>query len=362
MPKKYRLLLLPVMFLMIGCNYDKQPNQSRTEQESSNFLSDNKLQYHGYFYKNDVLENSEELKEIRKFANMLVFSTIKLDSITPQMVRNYIDGDLNAIGDKGLKDIGRRIDLLESMDYITVGEFPIGLIVQYGTFEGYKKFLRDLKERVPQFAKLDYLYFWDEPDINFIPGPDVLEKYIEEYKLVFPGTKITTCYAIPAEGFADAIPPKNVDLLMIDPYFFTDETGENTPANFEKYYRERLALILDWINKWDMPYLMVGDAFGSITDEGKRFPSYEVSMWYYILAMTQESCNGLLWFQYGYLETPEMITGVSINDEDSTLISLHKNIGDRIFGAPSVLGLPMEKKEPHVHEIIKQALELNSVK
>ncbi|MEN8193518.1 MAG: hypothetical protein ABFS12_11925 [Bacteroidota bacterium] len=63
--------------------------------------------------------------------------------------------------------------------------------------------------------------------------------------------------------------------------------------------------------------------------------------------------------QYGYLETHENITGVLIYDKDTTLISLHKETGEQIFGVPSQLGLSMQKVKSVIPEIIKEALQLN---
>jgi hypothetical protein len=353
-------LLILILVFNLACDNSVEQSKIKKERTKQEIFSteSGKLKYHGYFYKNEVLDNKEELKAIREFANTIVFSTFDLKTVTPQTIKALIDGNIDVLGEKFFIDMSKRIDLLESMDYVTIGELPFYPAIRLDKFETYKKILQQLKKRVPQIGKLDYYYFWDEPDINFIPSPEIMEKYIEEFKRVFPKVKVTTCYAIPSPDFYDAVPPKNIDLLMIDPYFFSDETGENTPLNFEKYYQSRLLLTLNWIRQWDKPFFMVGDSFGTIKKEGKRFPTYDVSMWYYILATTQENCTGLLWFQYGYIPTSENITGVSIDDKDSTLINFHKEIGEAIFKTPSQLGLPMRKVEPPVYDVIKEALKL----
>ncbi len=250
----------------------------------------------------------------------------------------------------------KRIERLESMDYVTVAEAPFWPLIRFDKFESYKKTLKFLKKRVPQINNLDYFYFWDEPDINYIPDPKIMEKYIAEFKKVFPKVKVTTCYAIAKERFLDVVPPKNYDLLMIDPYFLSNKTRAHTAKDFEIFYRERLALALAWINKWDKPFLMVGDAFGSITGEGKLLPTPEISLWYYIISLTQPKCVGLLWFQYGYLKTEEKITGVTIEEKQQDLIKVHREIGERIFGKPSPIGVPFEIRKPGTPEIVREVL------
>ena len=108
---------------------------------------------------------------------------------------------------------------------------------------------------------------------------------------------------------------------------------------------------------------MVGDAFGSITGEGKLFPTPEVSLWYYIISLTQPKCKGLLWFQYGYLKTAENITGVSIDGPPQEVMDVHRDIGNTIFGKPSPLGLPIViSKDPPVPEIVNEAMKSNTGK
>jgi len=325
---------------------------------SEKYLVANRLKYHGYFYKNDNLNNIKELKEIRKFANMLVFSLVRYETVTPETVRDIMDGNVEKLDPKIFDEMAKRIELLESMDYVTVAEAPFWPLIRFDKFENYKKTLRFLKKRVPQMAKLDYFYFWDEPDINYIPGPKVMEKYIAEFKKVFPKVKVTTCYAIAKERFLDVVPPRNYDLLMIDPYFLSNESREHSAKDFEKFYRSRLALGLAWANKWNKPFLMVGDAFGSITKEGKLFPTPEISLWYYMIALTQPKCVGLIWFQYGYLKTQEGITGVELNGKFKDVMKVHREIGETIFAKPSPIGVPFEISEPQTPEIVKKALDV----
>ena len=334
------------------------PTICKGDNMSKNYLDVNRLKYHGYFYKNDVLKNKKELKEIRKFANMLVFSLAQYDTITTNMVTDIMNGDMDKLDPKIFDGMTKRIEILEAMDYTTVAEAPFWPLIRFDKFENYKKTLKFLKKRVPQMAKLDYFYFWDEPDINYIPGPKVMEKYIAEFKKVFPKVKVTTCYAIAKERFLDVVPPRNYDLLMIDPYFLSNKTRAHTAADFEIFYRERLALALAWVNEQDKPFLMVGDAFGSITKEGKLFPTPDISLWYYMIALTQPKCVGLLWFQYGYLKTQEKISGVTIDASpkegkshfpvrtNKELMKVHREIGGKIFGKPSPIGVPFEIGEP----------------
>lgn len=342
------LLISAVLAVFFSC--DNKVNTGKDtvnkEVEEEKYIQSSKLQYHGYFFKDEVLDKEEDLKELRKFTNMMVFSLAKIEPISPELIRTVANGDLDKLDPEIFDDMSKRISLLESMDYVTIGEFFLTPLILADRFEEFQKALQFLKKRVPEMDKLDYWYFWDEPDLNFIPSPEVMDKYIVEFKRVFPNTKVTTCYAIPDKAFLQTKIPEHIDLLMIDPYYFTDSTGEHSASNFEKYFRSRLALSLEWVSKWDKPWLMVGDSFGSITEEGKKMPSVDVSNWYYITALSQQNCKGLLWFQYGYIETIEKITGVTIDGANGTkeLMDLHKEIGGLIFGEPSQLGLGMERK------------------
>ncbi|MEN8202819.1 MAG: hypothetical protein ABFS28_09510 [Bacteroidota bacterium] len=316
-----------------------------------------RFKYHGYFFKNEAMADTAELQGIREFANMLVFSMVRIDSITPEMIELIMEGKMHKLDQALFNEMGRRIDLLESMDYITVAEAPFYPLIRFDRFEEYKKTLKILKKRVPQMDQLDYLYFWDEPDLNHKPGPEVMEKYITEFKKVFPSVKVTTCYAIINEESLNVVPPSNYDLLMIDPYMLMNEAREHAPADFERWYRSRLALGLEWVNKWNKPFLMVGDAFGSLSGKGgKQFPTRDVSLWYYITAMTQARCTGLLWFQYGFVQTNENIAGITLDGPPQDVLLLHREIGHTIFGSPSLLGFPMDiPEEPVIPEIIKEA-------
>jgi len=323
---------------------------------SEKYLNGNRLKYYGYFYKNDVLKNKKELKEIRKFANTLVFSLIQFDTVTPEMVNQIMEGNLEKFDSKIFDDMAKRINMLESMDYVTIGEMSFYPLIRFDKFEAFKKALRFLKKRVPQMSDLDYIYFWDEPDLNYIPGPEIVEKYIVEFKKVFPKVKVTACYAIAKERFLKTVPSKSYDLLMIDPYFLNNESRKHSAKDFEKFYRARLALGLAWANKWDKPFLMVGDSFGSTTKEGKLFPTPDISLWYYIIALTQPKCVGLIWFQYGYLKTAENITGVELSGKFKDVMKAHREIGETIFGNPTPLGVPFKIGEPAIPDVVKKAL------
>jgi len=120
-----------------------------------------------------------------------------------------------------------------------------------------------------------------------------------------------------------------------------------------------MALSLELVNKWDKPFIMVGDSFGSTTKDGKPFPTPEISLWYYIVALTQPKCVGLIWFQYGYLKTTENITGVELNGKFNGVLKVHREIGETIFGNPTPLGVPFKIGEPAIPDVVKKALIVN---
>ncbi len=124
-------------------------------QGSAQSLTDtSRFKYHGYFYKNENLEY-KELKEIREFANMLVFSMMRFDSLTTEMIRNIADGNIDKFAPSVFDEMNRRIELLESLDYVTVAEAPFYPLIRFDKFDNYKRTLRTLKERVPWIDSLD---------------------------------------------------------------------------------------------------------------------------------------------------------------------------------------------------------------
>lgn len=86
------------------------------------------------------------------------------------------------------------------------------------------------------------------------------------------------------------------------------------------------------------------------------FATADTSLWYYMIAMTQPKCEGLLWFQYGYLETAEKITGVTLEGEPKDVMKMRREVGETIFGTPSPVGVPWEVREPPLPEIVEKAL------
>jgi len=58
-----------------------------------------------------------------------------------------------------------------------------------------------------------------------------------------------------------------------------------------------------------------------------------------------------------YLKTQEKITGVELNGKFNGVMKVHREIGGKIFGKPSPIGVPFEIGEPGTPEIVKKALE-----
>jgi hypothetical protein len=351
----------PIPFLLVLAMLSFGVNTSHAQEPKENsmwnaYLDTERLAHHGYFFRSDVLDHEDELRRMRAFTDTMVFFLLAHDDLTTETVQGLLAGKIESYGPAEFDKARRRITLLESMDYVTMGEAPFWPFIKFDLFDEYVLALTFLAENVPEIGNLDYVYFWDEPDINPGPGVEALEKYIDAFKETFPTVKVTTCYAIAKEKFLDVVPPRNLDLLMIDPYQLA-EPRANTPTDFEAFYRTRLALCLSWVNQWDKPFLLVGDSFGSITGSGKQFPSTEASLWYYQIALLQPRCTGLLWFQYGEIDTAENITGVTLDGPPADLMALHREIGERILGESSRLGVPFDVGPPPLPEIVQKAMD-----
>lgn len=360
-----RLYVLLVAVLNLSGTVVAPPEVQATQEPVFPYslpqLVDQQLVHHGYFYKQDLLSQPNDLEFLREFCDTLVYSLFDLEDLTSEVIRNLVAGEFCNLPEDLLLGARERIQMASEAGFVMIGELPLYGAIRFGTETAYRNGLKQLQECLPEIRLLDYVYFWDEPDINDPPDTDTLTRYIAAFKEAFPSVKVTCCYAIGQERFLDVVPPENVDLLMIDPYF-PPSGYEHTAADFETFFRRRLALALDWVNRWRKPYFLVGDSIASIDPGGRSLPAPEAARWYYQIALTQPSCQGLLWFQYGYLKTPEAIKGVKVGEDASEpLLEEHRRIGKLILGDPSPLGLPGTIAAPPLPDFVHEALEAGTL-
>jgi hypothetical protein len=249
--------------------------------------------------------------------------------------------DMNDVNDAFFANASKRLRFLDSLGFTIISEYPSAYLMVSSDRISFTKKLKYFKSRVPEMEMIDYFYIADEPDINPIPSVEMLELAIDIMKEVFPDAKSTICYAIPEPRMLNTRIPKNLDLLMIDPYFLTGYTGNTTVSDFEIFFRSRLAPTLSWVNRWHKPFLIIGDSFWGIKPDGKIRPTAETSIWFYQTALLQPNCIGIGWFLYGSLHTNEGLRGVSFSDPNSAeLLKLHQQIGQKILhDKPSPLGV-----------------------
>ncbi len=65
-----------------------------THLDAGSLTDSTRFQYHGYFFKNEAMSDIAELKEIREFDNMLVFSMVRFNNITTEMIGHIMDGQM----------------------------------------------------------------------------------------------------------------------------------------------------------------------------------------------------------------------------------------------------------------------------
>ena len=320
-------------------------NRSQTDVPvwSPSYTRPKRLEYNGYVVLDDVLEHQDEVRSMREFANMIAFVTTErsLRCKYPEAEEDERERVMEAY----LKAEGERIRFLDSLGFAIGWPLPLSNLVEGMNLDEFRRQLRVIEKHLPELHLVDLVYILDEPNFRDVPV-ETLEAFIDAFKEVFPGVKTWFCYAIVHPQFLDAVPPRNADWLGIDPYMFAGNYA-NTAADFEAFYRESLACALEWVNRWEKPFLLAGDCFYSRDPNGKRPSRPETALWYYQLAMTQPKCVGLIWFYYG--NTPiesENLKGFNLSEASEELAEAHRSIGEAILREPSPLGLQRETFGP----------------
>jgi len=341
------LVGISVAFLLCGCEAE---NQALTSKAASNFNPDH-LVYNGWAYLGDPLENRKDIEQLREFSNAIaLFSSERtLSGRLPELPKK--DGKQNFdIDDPAVRRIvvdylrkeGERIDYLNSLGYSVTWSLPLSQLIRTNRLGVFKDMLEVFHENFPQMDNLYAVYFYDEPDINSYPGTKVLEEFIEAFKAVFPETAVTMCYAIAKPEYLDVVPPGNVDILSIDPYMLM-RPFEHSAADIEEFYRQRLALGLQWVRQWHKPWILVGDAFAGRGGIGKKFPTAETLLWYYLVALTEPDCVGIYWLFTGPLPIErENLKGYHFVKESAELDKVYRQIGESIIGEKSPIGLSFD--------------------
>ena len=297
-----------------------------------------RLRYNGYVWIGDALTEQDDLKNLRGFSNL-----IGMVSAEHSLRSKYPDPDL-PIAEKDrkieeyLRKENERLRILHSMGFTVGWPLPLSNLVKDDDLTTFRAELRRIERLMPEMKRLEMVYLFDEPNFTDVPA-ERLEAFVDAFKEVFPNVKTLWFYAIVHPQFLDARPPSNADILGIDPYMFTRHYA-HTAADLEFFYRESLACAIEWIQRYDKPWLMAGDCFHSRDPEGKKMPRPDTTLWYYLLALTQPRCLGLLWFYSGRgpIES-ENLLGLNLGNTPEDVLRVHREIGESIFGDPTPLGL-----------------------
>jgi len=252
--------------------------------ETSGYLKPDRLKYYGYAYLGDVLKEKKELKKMREYCN-----TIGMMTSESSLRNKYDKGATEKEKIEFLKKEGQRLKFLKSLDYEVCWFMPLASLVKENKLAEFKKELQLIKKNMPEMKTLDMVYIFDEPNFTDVSA-EQLDNFIDAFKKVFPNVKTLFFYAIVHPKFLEVKPPSKADILGIDPYMFKGRY-ENTPEEFEYFYRESLACALDWANRQDKPFILAGDCFYSRNPKGKKKTTPEAAQWYYQLALTQPKCE-----------------------------------------------------------------------
>ncbi len=326
------------------CSYGFSEDMKRGDRYMDGYMDGERLRYHGFAYFDDVLEHKEELRALRAYSNWVMPWAAEhcLRGRYPVSLLGEVEHRDQIIRDFLAKE-GERIAFLDSLGYTIMWNLPLYELMREGRFEEYKTQLRVIKQYLPEMALVDYVYVFDEPDLHGLPSTGDLEFYIDELKAVFPGVKTTICYAIVQPKFLRVVPPKNLDLLSVDPYM---DGEENTATDFKKIYRQRFALALSWVHQWEKPWFLAADCLYRSSEGGKRLPSPGASLWYYQIALTQPKCIGIAWCYYGRKRIESEDLDGLVPGQHPEIEKVHQEIGAAILGEAAPLGLPGEIGPP----------------
>ncbi len=310
------------------------------------YTNDQRLDYYGYVFLGDAMEpqSQADLKRLREYSNLIgyVSQETSMRGKYPVSAQESNDAEIKAY----LKKEGEAIRYMDSLGFTITWPVPLADLIDEMDLKGFRRELKRIKKYLPEMALVDWVYILDEPNFRKVPT-ETIEQFVDAFKAEFPEPKMMFFYAIVHPQFLDTVPPRNADILGIDPYMFSSSYENHDAKAFEHYYRESLACALRWINKWDKPFILAGDCFYSRDPAAKKMPVPEAQLWNYIIAMTQPRCIGLIWFYYGNdpIES-ENLKGMNLTESNEELLKTHREIGEAIFGKPTPLGLQWDSFEP----------------
>jgi len=343
---KPRLFIAPILLAMgittlAGSSAPKEASKDWNE----NYTADQRLEYYGYVFMGDATQEQSQadLKRLREYSNLIGYVSQET-SMRGKYPVNAQGGD-DAKIETYLKKEGEAIRYMDSLGYTVAWPVPLADLIDNLDADGFRRELKRIKRYMPEMALVDWVYILDEPNFRKVPT-ETIEEFIDIFKSEFPEPKVMFFYAIVHPQFLDTVPPRNADILGIDPYMFTSGYEHNA-KDFEHYYRESLACTLRWINRWDKPFILAADCFYSRDPKAKKMPTPETGLWNYMVAMTQPRCIGLIWFYYG--NTPiesENLKGMNFTESSEELIKTHREIGEAIFNKPTPLGLQWDSFDP----------------
>jgi len=305
------------------------------------YIDPERLRYHGYIYLGDVLAEEDEVRKLRSYVNLIGFVSTQHSLRCKYPVTGGSPAEREAAVAAFLREEGARIRTLDALDYTVGWPVPLNDLIEQQDLVGFRRELQLIETYLPEMQMVDFVYLFDEPNFRDVPT-EMLEAFVDAFKEVFPWVKTWFCYAIVHPRFLEVVPPRNADWLCIDPYMITRPLTHNA-ADFEYFYRENLACALEWVNRWDKPFLIAGDCFASRDPNGKQAPDPDVTLWYYQLALLQPKCIGLIWFYYGHVPIEsENLKGFNFAEASEELKAMHRSIGEAILKEPTPLGLPWD--------------------
>lgn len=326
MPIKTRLAaLLLILFLSVTACQPAVPSEPLAPVEPP-------FTYYGWVYVRYTAE-SVDLARIRTYTNtgfaVLPAQVQTLDALNFENIIFLFNE--RAILDLLWKNEGRQ---LPSVDGVLWHDQEIP---EYREkfFRAYIQYMQDLKEEfltAGVYDHVDIFYLADEPALhrNVYLDQGFLDRYVAEFKQVFPDKLGAITFAQAWESTRVAgphyDPPAQLDLVILDPYFFAVELGLaevscDRDAIRDWLYQGNPVSSIDWAKQFGKPILVAGDA--QLKDGQSPKDCYLTEM--YVLLQEDPDIAGLIWFIYDKeYEEGGYIRGGS---NDPHLVELIENLG-----------------------------------
>lgn len=174
-------------------------------------------------------------------------------------------------------------------------------------FAAYRDYMRKLHDALINngtYEQVDIFYIADEPARhgNIYLDQGFLNQYAAEFKKIFPDKKSAITFAqaeITSQADTYYTPPIDLDIIIVDPYFFAEQLGlEKISCEQEQIqewlYRGNPISSIGWAKQFHKPIIVAGD--GQLRSGKPQKDCYLKET--YAILQNDPDVAGLIWFIY----------------------------------------------------------------